>query len=528
MKKLNDIQGYRRSHKKIPTGMALTDDQNELAAKQSAIGKMESPKAKMPKSYTNPMNPIGMGSGGPIQPPTMPQRGQYQPPAIPPGIGEQAGTPGGYPASETVYDLPPGSPPFSTQRTNPDGSITIINHQSATPQVQFDGADQVGGQGAPIDPEMKAKLAAWGQLRGDKTAEEKKLLEQSSTEGTKEEVPDPFPDDPYGMRDWMQNRLNEQLDPEEAERRVIRQRAAQEAMVRATMGAGEAGRSGASALLEGEAGRMAEQKARTAELERTMGIVGLGMELMGFDLDKNRYNKAELRQAALAALKAAEFVDADTAEEIYDMLNIPEHARSPEGMRALQSYLDSQKGDGSGDTGSGDTGSGLDPSSPHFASVEARNAKERAASGTDGLGTAGTGGGTGKYTPQTKQETNPDGTITSTYLDEDGNFVSEEPEGNQTTEELIASQRGDEMTMGSQTMTGETMSENSYYVDGDLGDKWGSDQLVVDGDVIGLPVNAEPTGRKETFGDPPVEHIEYKYYDVRSNNEITFWYKPGN
>tara|TARA_R110000824_G_scaffold44207_10_gene128752 strand:- start:1627 stop:3129 length:1503 start_codon:yes stop_codon:yes gene_type:complete len=500
MKKLNDIQGYRRSHKKIPTGMALTDDQNELAAKQSAIGKMESPKAKMPNSYTNPMNPIGMGSGGPIQPPTMPQRGQYQPPAIPPGIGEQAGTPGGYPASETVYDLPPGSPPFSTQRTNPDGSITIINHQSATPQVQLDGADQVGGQGAPIDPEMKAKLAAWGQLRGDKTAEEKKLLEQSSTEGTKEEVPDPFPDDPYGMRDWMQNRLNEQLDPEEAERRVIRQRAAQEAMVRATMGAGEAGRSGASALLEGEAGRMAEQKARTAELERTMGIVGLGMELMGFDLDKNRYNKAELRQAALAALKAAEYVDADSAEEIYDMLNIPESARDPEGMRALQDYLDLQRGDG-GDTGDEDTGT------------------------TTGTNDGTTNPNSNIAAPLAK---NPDGTMPSTYILPDGSFTSADTGKNKTTEELIQEQedqqehegRGDEKTMGSESMDSEYFQEHSWSRD--------DGELVVNGKFIDLPVNANETGRKETFGDPSVEHIEYKYYDVRSNGYITFWYYPGN
>ena len=64
-----DIQGYRRSHKRIPTSMALTDDQAELQAQQAAIGRMtpEAPAGKGHRSLKSFQGRMGqrVGPSGP-------------------------------------------------------------------------------------------------------------------------------------------------------------------------------------------------------------------------------------------------------------------------------------------------------------------------------------------------------------------------------------------------------------------------------------------------------------------------------
>ena len=90
---------------------------------------------------------------------------------------------------------------------------------------------------------------------------------------------------------------------------------------------------------------MAESQARTAELEREMGIAGLGLELAGYDLDKERYEANEKRGLAMSALLAAEYVDADSAEELMNLLNIPESAWDDNHMKELQEFLDENRED---------------------------------------------------------------------------------------------------------------------------------------------------------------------------------------
>jgi hypothetical protein len=101
-------------------------------------------------------------------------------------------------------------------------------------------------------------------------------------------------------------------------------------MVRAQMGAGEAGRSGASALLEGEAGRLAESQARLAEQERKTQITGLATWLMGFDMNKERYDIADKQMAQQAAINALEFKDLNY-QDMMEYLSIPKSAWSKEG-----------------------------------------------------------------------------------------------------------------------------------------------------------------------------------------------------
>ena len=291
--KPEDIAGYRRKHKRIPTSVALDADQAELQAKQRAIGKMgptavpgqaggaakTNPNRKPLSSYGQfgSQNAIGMGMGGPNMG----------------GLGGSGGS----------------------------GQLGAPN----TPGNLGQSLGRIGG-GQPAAPFNIAQL--------DGVTIETQGMTPAPGEEVQEE-----PKDHEELYNRVKEIFNEQLDPVAREERITRQRAAQEAAIRASMGSGETSMSGAAALLEGEAGRMAESQARTMELEREMGIAGLGLELAGYDLDKERYDMNEKRGLAMSALFAAEYVDADSAEELMNLLNIPEAAWDADHMAELDGFL---------------------------------------------------------------------------------------------------------------------------------------------------------------------------------------------
>jgi hypothetical protein len=140
-------------------------------------------------------------------------------------------------------------------------------------------------------------------------------------------------------------RLNDQ---EAAEERIARARAAQEGMIRATMGAGEAGRSGAAALLQGEGGRMAEGQARAAELANDLEVAELGSALRNFDFSKERYNDTEKKQAASAIMSLINAYDVDYDEAI-EMLQLPEGVASDSHRKVVEDWRTANFTDDDGD-----------------------------------------------------------------------------------------------------------------------------------------------------------------------------------
>ena len=265
----NDINGYRRSHKRIPTGMALADDENEMKARSGAVANIKGPNVdtkpnRVPlSSYRNEMNPIGSGasSDGP----------------------------------ELEYLDSPSTAPLQTS--------TVESNQILKTAARDDKAD-------------------WGK----------------STDAGSQDAP---------LRELVQKFLDEGMDDDQSERRVTRQRAAQEAMVRAQMGAGESGRSGAAALLQGEAGRLAESQARLAEQERKTQITGLATWLMGFDMNKERYDIADKQMAQQAAINTLEYKDLNY-QDMMEFLQIPKSAWTKEGeiqFNAVRDQMNKDRGD---------------------------------------------------------------------------------------------------------------------------------------------------------------------------------------
>jgi len=250
-KKMKDIAGFRASHKRIPTSVAMNDDQNEMAARTGAIDRLgaETKDKKPNKKPLADYSQFGLGN-----------------------------------ARRLVSDATGDE---SSQSYNPSDGLA---------------GDRAGSLLTPASPTLVDPLD--GKMSVQVGAMEEDALSAA------EQI------------------LAGQLDPEERERRIARARASQEAMVRSTMGAGEAGRSGAAALLEGEAGRLAESQTRIMEMQREMGLANLATYLEGFDLAKERYDDAEIRQAQLAIMYAMTYEDL-SYDEAADKLGISQKARTP-------------------------------------------------------------------------------------------------------------------------------------------------------------------------------------------------------
>ena len=296
MVKMDDIMGYRRSHKKIPTKTAMLADQEELA-RNGAVGKLSEPAGGNIKgrralsSYRNEMDPIGFSfDDSPTSEPSAKELAAQA--AIPPVIK-------GDPQRRFVEEEA---------------------RNAARDRVQEQAEGLVAGP-MPVNPNS-FEMPEFG----DAVA--------SREEGYKE---DKARYDPFGIREDLQKTWDDAHDPQAKEDRIQRQRAAQEAAVRAAMGGGETGMSGAAALLEGDAGRMAEQQARIGELANDLQLADLGTYLMGFDLEKERYNDAEKQQAAMAAFYLGSMYDMNY-DQVMDYLQIPEAARTEEHRNAYNEW----------------------------------------------------------------------------------------------------------------------------------------------------------------------------------------------
>lgn len=318
MAKQQDIAGFRRSHKKIPTRMALDDDQNEMAARQKAIGGIKGKPNKVPlNNYSQFGSQNAIGSGG-IQPPNRPEA----PPPRPQGNAKSHG-------------VGQKQDPRGTQIAPPGSMETSARQHASRTMRQFPVAEE--GLEETIESQGYSADSTYGGGTDTVVGNVDVVAAANRLGGLNVITPEPDPEDPYGWRQKLEDIANRQLDPEAAEERIARQRASQEAMIRAQMGSGEAGRSGASALLQGEAGRMAESQARAAELARELDVAELGSVLMNFDLAKDRYDDAEKRQAASAAMYLAMAYDVDY-DEAFAMLGLPDNAKSDEARAAFEDY----------------------------------------------------------------------------------------------------------------------------------------------------------------------------------------------
>jgi hypothetical protein len=279
------IDTYRRSHKRIPTGMALDDDKDELKSKQRAANKMntgakvDSGPRKIPLSQWNSNVPVrGSGSIGQVPTPSLPDETRFnREEALEEAEGRRS----------AAEDMGTGRFGSRVDRTKMDA------RQAALARI-----DQGNNQRENLD---------------EKKEEEEDLN--------------------AGIRD----RLARLDDVDAANERIARQRAVAESSARAALGTGETGMSGAAALLEADAGRMAEQAARTAELGRELELAELESYLVGFDLEKERYDAAEQRQAAMAAYYIGSVYDMDY-DSAMDFLGIPEGARTEAGRREYNEW----------------------------------------------------------------------------------------------------------------------------------------------------------------------------------------------
>jgi hypothetical protein len=293
-----DIAGFRRSHKKIPTSMAMQNDQAELSAKNKAVNKVKKTPNKVPLNNYSQFGQENAIGAAPTAPPARPEGGARD-------------------LAVNTIKAPISSVTASTsteQKLDKFGN-PIWSGEDEDIRVGTAGTDE----------------STWSKRGTDMTKEELTSWQQEQ----KGEVQ---LDENGNIRQDLQDMWDRQNDQEAAQERIARQRASQEAMIRATMGAGEAGRSGAAALLQGEGGRMAESQARAAELERELGVAELGSALMNFDLAKDRYDVAEKRQAASAAMYIAQAYDV-SYDEAFAMLGLPEHAKSEESKEVFTDWI---------------------------------------------------------------------------------------------------------------------------------------------------------------------------------------------
>jgi hypothetical protein len=263
-----DIAGFRRSHKRIPTSVKLQGDQEEMLAKQAALGRM----------------------------------GQ---------TGSASATESGPKKSLASYQ---GNANVQRRESGPIGQPSLPG---------------------PVN----------NRMRGDAIAGAKKLTSKAQPVVSSQEVVEEVEvdaGDPYSLRQSLQDTYTRLDDQQAAEERIARQTAAQQATVRAAMGSGEAGMSGAAALLEGDAGRMAESQARANEVAQDLQTAALGSALLGFDLTKDRYDKAEKQQAAAAAMSWMLQYDVDY-DEAFEMLNLPESAKSEEQRKIVNDWGDANR-----------------------------------------------------------------------------------------------------------------------------------------------------------------------------------------
>ncbi len=269
-----DIAGFRRSHKRIPTSVKLQGDQEEMLAKQAALGRMgqtgsasatESGPKKSLASYQGNAN-VQRRESGPVGQPNLP----------------------GPVNNRMRGDAIAGAKKFIPQNEPYDGPITVTGREIVEEDAVVDAGD------------------------------------------------------PYSLRQSLQDTYTRLDDQKAAEERIARQTAAQQATVRAAMGSGEAGMSGAAALLEGDAGRMAESQARANEVAQDLQTAALGSALLGFDLTKDRYDKAEKQQAAAAAMSWMLAYDVDY-DEAFEMLNLPDAAKSEDQKKIVNDWNEANK-----------------------------------------------------------------------------------------------------------------------------------------------------------------------------------------
>ena len=386
----SEIDGYRRSHKKIPTKMAMQDDQDELKAKQAAIGKM-GPAGKAQRQGIVPLAnymPGGSGldmsqarklspGGGTNEPNTGdPNTNRSDPHVNDGGSGSSGSGSSGSSLAGAVGGLrQPTAGEAAADKANFDVEVAVAEQAAEAavnrlrepniPEVAelLPGADsQINPYTGAFVPDITTSTSNDGTLttgtgqtidanqdmsRGDGTTGPSRFDVMSGeyfggggagATVTEEEV---GPDGAW--YDSISERIGRLDDPDAANKRVARQRAAAEAQIRATMGSGEAGRSGAAALLQGEAGRLAEEQARTAELAKELDLAELESYMMGFDLEKERYDETEKRQAMKAAYYMGSEYDMDY-DAVMDFLGFNDAVRDDASRNAYNRWHETIEG----------------------------------------------------------------------------------------------------------------------------------------------------------------------------------------
>lgn len=415
--KKDDITGFRRSHKRIPTAVAMDDDQNEMSAKQAAIGKMgQSPAERQGivplANYNRAGAGFNMNQARSISP-----GGNNEPDTSDPNTDrtdpQQSGSSGSTSSSASsaargslanrTLDQERLARNAAAQRRDDIAVDEHVNTDPGNTLPVLPNPNDPDNDGVPggLDPETGAFVPTWGEEAGatsstggtlydafgnpisisgearpDNTWRNTNLYPpgfrggMGGGEGGGEEV---VTEGEWGegrkggWYDSISERIDRLGDPASAEKRIARQRAAQEAQIRATMGAGESGRSGAASLLQGEAGRLAEEQARTAELAKELDLAELESYMMGFDLEKERYDAVEKRQAMKAAYYMGSEYDMDY-DAVMDFLGFNDAVRDDESRRAYNAWHQEQpfdrsnpQGDPVTPTSTGSTGSADSP-----------------------------------------------------------------------------------------------------------------------------------------------------------------------
>jgi len=186
------------------------------------------------------------------------------------------GQQGGYSGGRTVYDLPPGSTPYST--TDEDGNVT--NHQPRGPDTQsFADTQRKGGQNDPRN--IKSKTKNSGLLFG------------------KEISPLPsYPPEDTGLRGMVEGFVKDTFEDDDTGRleagRAI-------AASRAVGGRGQGSASGGMLGHAAEVSMSAAERAQEKMFGRKLAVSGIADKIEKADLELAKMDE-NTRRTALAAI----------------------------------------------------------------------------------------------------------------------------------------------------------------------------------------------------------------------------------
>ena len=230
--------------------------------------------------------------------------------------------------TKTVYDLPPGSPPYSTR--DEDGNVT--NHEPRgpdTPQGHFDDTQRKGGKNDPRN--IKAKVKNSGLVFG----------------GEMSKLPS-YPPEDNGLRGMVEGFVKDTFEDDDTGRleagRAI-------AASRSVAGRGQGSASGGMLAHAADVSMSAADRAQEKMFGRKLAVSGIAEKIEKADLELSKMDENTRRNALAAIIMAA--AGGMAAEDVQKIIEAYESGDSQAHALIGQLWPPKDKKKGNGDDSDG-------------------------------------------------------------------------------------------------------------------------------------------------------------------------------